>query len=70
MAKHKERKAPRPGAQFSKIHKGKTYFMEIVSQGGGTGYKVGQNVYNSPSGAAKSITKTDINGWEFWGLDK
>ena len=70
MAKRKERKLPQPGARFSRTHKGETYIMEVVSQGGRIGYKVEQEIYSSPSAAAKVITKTEVNGWVFWGLDK
>lgn len=70
MAKRKERKLPRPGTRFSRTYKGETYTMEVVSQEGRIGYKVGQEIYSSPTAAAGVITDTTVNGWKFWGLDK
>jgi hypothetical protein len=42
--------------------------MEVVNISGKTAYKVGGELFNSPSGAAKSITKKEANGWDFWGI--
>lgn len=70
MAKRKERKLPPSATRFSRTFKSETYTMEVVREGGTVRYKVGQQIYNSPSAAAKSITKTEVNGWVFWGLDK
>ena len=70
MPKRKERKLPQSGSSFSRTFKGETYTMEVVKEAGGVRYKVGREVYSSLSGAAKAITKTDVNGWVFWGLEK
>ncbi|MFC1915238.1 DUF2924 domain-containing protein [Chloroflexota bacterium] len=70
MPKRKERKLPQSGSRFSKTFKGETYTMEVVKEAGVVRYKVGREVYASLSAAAKSITKTDVNGWVFWGLEK
>lgn len=32
------------------------------------GIKLGDRVYASPSGAAKSVTGTAVDGWTFWRL--
>ena len=70
MAKKKERKPPRIGSRFNKEYKGKNYKMTVTKIKNGIGYKVGDVVYRSPSAAAKSITKSEINGWLFWKIDK
>ena len=70
MGKRKERKLPLPGTRFPRTYKGEIYIMEVVSQEGRIGYKVGQVICDSPTAAAKVITKTEVNGWAFWGLEK
>jgi len=70
MPKHKEVNLPQPGSRFAKTYKGKTYTMEVVKEAGRVQYKVGSKIYSSPSAAAKSITKTEVNGWVFWRLHK
>ena len=43
--------------------------MTIVSTPSGIGYEVNGRVFQTPSGAAKSITRTEVNGWGFWRID-
>ena len=69
MPKHKERKVPRVGTKFTRHFKGKTFTMTVVKTPSGIGYKVSKNTYRSLSAAAKSITKTEVNGWVFWKVD-
>lgn len=30
---------------------------------------IGENAFDTPSGAARSLTGSDVNGWVFWGVD-
>ena len=69
MPMHKARKVPRIGSKFTKHFKGKEFHMTVVKTHSGIGFKVSNNVYNSPSAAAKSITKKEVNGWVFWKID-
>ncbi len=69
MPIRKKREKPVVGTVCTHIRKGKTYKMKIVETEDGLGYKVGTDVFKSPSAAAKSITKQEVNGWVFWHLD-
>jgi hypothetical protein len=69
MPAAKKRKALPVGARGHAIHKGRAYQIEVVQTNGGLAYKVGRSVFSSPSGAAKSITGRETNGWQFWHLD-
>ncbi len=69
MAKKKARRNPPIGATFERTYVGRTHRLEIVSEDGTIRYKVGKDLFDSPSGAAKAIVKQEINGWVFWGID-
>ncbi len=69
MAKRKNRPTPRSGTKLRKVYKGREYVLSVVRTESGAGYEVGGKVYASPTGAAKAITKREINGWVFWSLD-
>ena len=69
MPARKQREAPRVGSTFEKVYKSKKYTMTVVKTPAGTAFRVGNNTFPSPSAAAKSITKNEINGWNFWGVD-
>ena len=69
MPKRKSRPVPEPGTIRKRVYKGESYTMEVVEDGGKIGYRVKDIVYPSPSAAAKSITKTEVNGWLFWRLE-
>jgi len=68
MAKKKPRNTPPVGATFERNYKGKTYRLNVVTKDGRTRYKIGKEFFDSPSGAAKSIIKQEVNGWVFWKL--
>jgi len=69
MPKTKKRKMPKIGKILSRKFRNKEYIMEIVDNNGSIGFKVNNVIYNSPSGAAKSIMKQEVNGWRFWKID-
>jgi hypothetical protein len=69
MPKRKQRKAPMVGTTCSRTYKAKTYTMTVVNIDGWVGFKVGRDVFDTPTGAAMAITKNAVNGWVFWGLD-
>jgi hypothetical protein len=64
----KTRTPPSVGMVFEKTFKWKTYKMQVVEHNGSIGYRVLGKVYRSPTGAAKAITKTEVNGWNFWDI--
>lgn len=70
MPKRKRHEIPSVGKKFSRVFKGKTYSMTVVKEGKGTGYKVGDTVYPTPTAAAKSVTSGAVNGWVFWRIEK
>jgi len=70
MPARKEHVLPKTGKTFTREFGGIQYTLEIVNNNNGIGYKVSNNVYRTPTAAAKSITQYEINGWSFWGLDK
>jgi hypothetical protein len=70
MAKPKKHKTPPIGASFETIFNRKKYRLTVVSTPRGVCYEVEGRIFKSPSGAAKSITKNNVNGWKFWKLDE
>jgi hypothetical protein len=69
MPAKKRRIKPKVGCEFVKRFKGKTYKLKIVKSDGEIAYEVGNTAFPSPSGAARSITKGQVNGWKFWRID-
>jgi hypothetical protein len=69
MPVRKERKPPKIGTKYERAYKGTTYTMTVVDARPGVAYSVGGKVYASPTGAAKAVTKTEVNGWDFWGIE-
>jgi hypothetical protein len=66
---HKKHKLPRVGSTYERSYKGKVFRMELVSIKDKLHYRVSGNDFRSPSGAAKSITNTEVNGWNFWHME-
>jgi hypothetical protein len=69
MKRAKDHKAPKIGGTFEKLFKGRKYHLKIISTPSGIGYEVRGQIFRSPSAAAKSITKTAVNGWVFWHME-
>ena len=69
MPRRKVRQPPPVGSKYKKVYRGNRITMIVVSTDKGVGFKVGGKVYASPSGAAKSITGGEVNGWRFWGIE-
>ena len=68
--RRKNRTPPPIGSTYVKTFKGRTVKMTVVETRDSIAYRVGRGDYASPSGAAKSVTKKEQNGWLFWGIDK
>jgi len=69
MPTPKKRSNPKTGSEFIKKYKGKTYKLKVVKTEAGVGFLVAGTIYSSPSTAAKSITRAEVNGWRFWKID-
>lgn len=69
MPKRKERPTPKVGSSFEKIFHGKTRTLHVMKQDKGMCYEMDGKMFNSPSAAAKTLTKSEVNGWRFWGMD-
>jgi hypothetical protein len=65
----KTRRTPKPGTKFVRKYKRQTYNLKVVKANGGVGYDLNGKLYSSPSGAAKSLTRNETNGWKFWNID-
>ena len=70
MPERKPRKLPKPGSTFKRDYHGETYSLSVVEQKGRVLYRLQGETFNSPTAAAKSLTKYAVNGWAFWKMDK
>jgi hypothetical protein len=69
MPARKERTNLKVGCEFIVQYKRKTYKLTVIKTDGRIAYELGGAVFSSLSAAAKSITKTEVNGWKFWKID-
>jgi len=70
MSVRKAHNLPKVGETFTRTFKSIRHTMTVVKAKKGVGYEVDNNVHSSPSAAAKSITKTAVNGWRFWRIEE
>jgi hypothetical protein len=70
MPQRKPRQLPTVGSVFEKTFRGEVYRLTVVKTGEGVRFKIGGKTFRTPSGAAKSITGSEVNGWSFWGIDE
>jgi len=68
-AKRKEHGMPPPGSVYKRNYKGKLVSMQVVKGKDRVFFRVNDRDYESPSGAAKAVTETSVNGWLFWGIE-
>jgi len=61
---------PKHGSKHERNWKGKIYEMSIIKEGEAIKFLVDGKKFSSPTGAAKNITKQEVNGWRFWHLRK
>jgi Protein of unknown function (DUF2924) len=66
MPKRKRRNPPPAGAIFEREYQGRAYRLRVVDKNGERSFEVGGRAFATLSGAAKSITKHEVNGWRFW----
>ena len=69
MPKRKQRPSPKVGTEFEKVYKGKARALLVVEHDGRICFQMDGKIFSSPSAAAKTLTKSEVNGWEFWGMD-
>ena len=67
MPTPKKRSLPAVGSVYTREYKGRKVSLTVVSsEGGGVAYKMGRDVFRSPSAAAKSLVGAEVNGWVWW----
>jgi len=70
MPAAKKRNVPAIGSVFTRGYKGQKLTLTVIqSKGGGVAYKLGRDVYRSPSAAAKAIVCAEVNGWVWWKME-
>ena len=69
MSRKKQHKIPKRGATFERKWRDKLYRLRVISKGGVAAFEVEERIFATPSAAAKSITKQEVNGWRFWHID-
>lgn len=69
MPKRKKRELPKVGSTFERKFRRKTYQLKTVGAPGGVAYELAGKTFKTPTAAAKSIVKHEINGWVFWKMD-
>lgn len=70
MTKGRVKREPEPGTVFRHTYKGELHEMIVVTTDDGIRYKVGEQVFKSPTAAAKSLVGDQfINGRKFWHMD-
>jgi hypothetical protein len=69
--KVKRRAIPTVGSKYEKkMRNGGQFQMTVVEVEGKVGYRVGKNVFSTPSAAARSVNGgQQVNGWRFWKID-
>ncbi len=72
MGKHKQRPLPTIGRKYEKKKRdGTKHVLTVVEDAGKIKYRLGRQVFDSPSAAAKSINGgMQVNGWNFWKMDR
>jgi hypothetical protein len=70
MAKRKIHKPPTVGKLYKGKHKGILYNMTAVATKEGIQYRMSGRLFKTPTAAAKSITRFEVNGWKFWNMDE
>jgi hypothetical protein len=70
MGKPKQRKPPAVGSEYKRTTSdGKTHVLTVIKESGVIKYRLGNKVFESPSGAGRSIRGTEVNGWVYWRID-
>lgn len=70
MYKTVEHVMPKVGTVYEKKYKGKLFKLTVVRASGKTAFDYSGQAFDTPTAAAKTITKHEINGWKFWGIDQ
>lgn len=70
MTSKEERELPKVNSEFTRVYKGKAYTLKVVKLKAGIAYELNGQIFKSPTSAAKSLTKSEVNGWIFWKIAK
>lgn len=63
----------REGMRFEKLHYGKLHSLLVIRHQGQLQFKVGDQVFKSPTAAAKHVigdTTREVSGPAFWGFEQ
>lgn len=69
MPRRKQRDVPKNNSSYVRTYKGRQYKLTVRIEHDVPVYYLGRASFKSPSAAAKSITKREVNGWDFWHID-
>jgi hypothetical protein len=69
MRKKIKHTGPKAGTIFEKRFRGRFYKLTVTTSFGKHAFDLGGRTFKTPTAAAKSITKYEVNGWKFWGID-
>lgn len=69
MPKTNNREMPKTGTVFEKRYEGKNYKLKVVTSPTGPAFDLNGHLFKTPTAAAKSITRHEVNGWVFWKMD-
>ena len=69
MRKKIKHTVPKAGTIFEKRYRGRFYKLTVVTSFGKLAFDLDGRTFKTPTAAAKSITKHEINGWKFWCID-
>lgn len=65
-----KRIVPRADITVERTFAGTLYRLKVVNSPNGLVYVLNGHTYETPTAAAKSITKFEVNGWRFWHMEK
>jgi len=65
-----ERKVPKAGEVFEGTFAKKKYRLKVIQLSDGIAYELDRCIFKTPTAAAKSITKFEVNGWRFWHMKR
>lgn len=69
MPIHKKRETPVIGYVFERKYHNQIYRLKVINSGTGVAYELNGKTFKTPTAAAKSLTNSEVNGWEFWERD-
>lgn len=63
-------KTPPVGSIFKRDFAGKQHTLKVMNSPSGIIYELDGRIFKTPTAAAKSLTKYEVNGWKFWNIKR